>query len=87
MKKMSHLTATLLALATAWPALAAPHTLKGGSDYEQNLQQAGMSGMSGMSGNSGTTSGGPAKAAKAAKAGKATGSAKAKPVANKKPAK
>lgn len=45
-------------------ASAAPNTLKGGSDYEKRLEQAGMSGMSGMSGNPGTSSGEAAPAAK-----------------------
>jgi hypothetical protein len=42
-------------------AFGAPNTLRGGSDYENRLEQAGMSGMSGMSGSPGTTAGEPAK--------------------------
>lgn len=64
MKPTTTLTVALLGLALAGPLPAAPNTLKGGSDYEQRLQQSGMSGMSGMSGNTGTSAGAPAKAGK-----------------------
>ncbi len=44
-------------------------TVKGGSDYERSMQQAGMSGMSGMSGEHSMTAKKPA-GAKKKKAGK-----------------
>lgn len=47
-------------------AFAAPNTLKGGSEYEKRLEQAGMSGMSGMSGNHSASSAEAAPAAKKA---------------------
>lgn len=41
-------------------------TLKGGSQYEQQMQQSGMEGMSGMSGDHSMTANGGAKAKKPA---------------------
>lgn len=81
MKLQSCLTVGILGLGLLCAqnfALAAPHTLKGGSEYEKSLEQAGMSGMSGMSSTTGTSAGEPAKAGKKAakKAKHAKGSAK-----------
>lgn len=80
MKHTSALSIALCGLALAGQVAAAPNTLKGGSEYEQRLQQSGMSGMSGMSSGGGTTSGAPAKSAKkkAAKAKKPTAEKAAK---------
>lgn len=44
-------------------------TLKGGSDYDRNMQQAGMSGMSGMSGDGSLIADKPVKKKKRVKKG------------------
>lgn len=81
------LMAAMLGLTAIQTTLAADNTaapggrgtLKGGSEYERNLEQAGMSGMSGMSGMHGMEASKPAAKKKAAKKAAKKAQAAAKP--------